>query len=173
MVGQYHRLNDHEFGQVIGVGDGWRHLACCSSWGHKVSDMTEQLNWTECQCRRHKRGRFDPYVCKIPWRREWQYIPEFLSWDFWPPTPFTLPKGNGFYYNRYLFLKRLVTIGWEILGPFLTCVVNFFLISWDTGGENLAQQSNLFPPWAHLHSSPHFLLSLSSGFHYMKLKIPS
>ena len=26
----------------------WRtgSLACCSSWGHKESDMTEQLNWT-------------------------------------------------------------------------------------------------------------------------------
>ena len=25
-----------------------------------------------CQCRRHKRCRFDPWVKKIPWRREWQ-----------------------------------------------------------------------------------------------------
>ena len=24
-----------------------RELACCSSWGHKESDTTEQLNWTE------------------------------------------------------------------------------------------------------------------------------
>ena len=24
-----------------------------------------------CQCRRHKRCRFDPWVVKIPWRREW------------------------------------------------------------------------------------------------------
>ena len=23
-----------------------------------------------CQCRRHKRGRFDPWVGKIPWRRK-------------------------------------------------------------------------------------------------------
>ena len=23
-----------------------------------------------CQCRRHKRPRFDPWVGKIPWRRE-------------------------------------------------------------------------------------------------------
>ena len=23
----------------------WRGLACCNSWGHKESDMTEQLNW--------------------------------------------------------------------------------------------------------------------------------
>lgn len=33
--------------------------------------------------------------------------------------------------------------------------------------------TNLFPPWAHLHSFLHFLLSPSSGFHYTKLKIPS
>ena len=25
-------------------GDGQRGLACCSSWDHKDSDMTEQLN---------------------------------------------------------------------------------------------------------------------------------
>ena len=29
-----------------GVGDGQGGLACCISWGHKESDMTEQLNWT-------------------------------------------------------------------------------------------------------------------------------
>ena len=31
-----------------------------------------------CQCRRHKRCRFDPWVGKIPWRRVWQLIPVFL-----------------------------------------------------------------------------------------------
>ena len=30
-----------------GVGDGQGGPACCSSWGHKESDMTERLNWTE------------------------------------------------------------------------------------------------------------------------------
>ena len=30
-----------------GVGDGQGGLACCNSWGHKESDMTERLNWTE------------------------------------------------------------------------------------------------------------------------------
>ena len=29
------------------VGDGQGGLACCGSWGHKESDMTEWLNWTE------------------------------------------------------------------------------------------------------------------------------
>ena len=31
-----------------------------------------------CQCRRHKRHRFDPWVGKIPWRRAWQPTPVFL-----------------------------------------------------------------------------------------------
>ena len=31
-----------------------------------------------CQCRRHKRPGFDPWVEKIPWRRVWQPFPVFL-----------------------------------------------------------------------------------------------
>ena len=31
-----------------------------------------------CQCRRHKRCGFDPWVGKIPWRRKWQPTPVFL-----------------------------------------------------------------------------------------------
>ena len=30
--------------QSLGIGDGHGGLACCSPWGHKVSDMTERLN---------------------------------------------------------------------------------------------------------------------------------
>ena len=38
---------DVEFEQTPGVGDGQGGLACCGSWGHKESDMTEQkLNWS-------------------------------------------------------------------------------------------------------------------------------
>ena len=35
-----------------------------------------------CQCRRHKRCRFDPWVGKIPWRRKWQPTPAFLPGKF-------------------------------------------------------------------------------------------
>ena len=31
-----------------------------------------------CQCRRHKKNEFDPWVGKIPWRMAWQAIPVFL-----------------------------------------------------------------------------------------------
>ena len=43
-VRQHHQLNGHESEQTLGVGDGQGSLACCSSWGRKESDMTEQLN---------------------------------------------------------------------------------------------------------------------------------
>ena len=47
MVAWHHRLNEHEFEWTPGAGDGQGGLACCSPWDLKVSDTTEQLNWTE------------------------------------------------------------------------------------------------------------------------------
>ena len=47
MAGWYHQLDAHEFEWTPGVGDGQGGLACCDSWGHKESDTTERLNWTE------------------------------------------------------------------------------------------------------------------------------
>ena len=47
MVGWHHWLNGHGFGWTLGVGDGQGGLACCSPWGLKESDTTEQMNWTE------------------------------------------------------------------------------------------------------------------------------
>ena len=47
MIGWHHRLNGHEFGQALGIGDGHGSLVCCSPWGHKVLDTTEWLCWTE------------------------------------------------------------------------------------------------------------------------------
>ena len=44
MFGWRHRLNGHEFGGTLGVGDGQGGLVCCGSWGCKESDVTEQLN---------------------------------------------------------------------------------------------------------------------------------
>ena len=44
MVGWHHQLNAHEFEQAPGDGEGQRSLVCFCPWGHKESDMTEQLN---------------------------------------------------------------------------------------------------------------------------------
>ena len=47
MAGWHYRLDGHEFEWTLGVGDGQGGLACCGSRGHKESDTTEWLNWTE------------------------------------------------------------------------------------------------------------------------------
>ena len=47
MVGWLHWHNGHGFGWTLGVGDGQGGLVCCGSWGHKESDTTEWLHWTE------------------------------------------------------------------------------------------------------------------------------
>ena len=43
MVEWHHPLNGYEFEQALGDSEG-QSLACCSPWGHKESDTTEQLN---------------------------------------------------------------------------------------------------------------------------------
>ena len=55
-----------------------------------------------CQCRRHKRHGFDPWVGKIPWRRRWQ------------PTLISLPRESpwteelmGYFHGVTKSLKRL------------------------------------------------------------------
>ena len=47
MVGWHHQLYGHEFELALVLGDGQGNLACYSPWGHKESDRTEWLNWTE------------------------------------------------------------------------------------------------------------------------------
>ena len=44
VVEWHHRLNGHEFEQALGVGDGQGKPMCCSPWGRKESDITEQVN---------------------------------------------------------------------------------------------------------------------------------
>ena len=36
--------DEHEFEQTPGVGNGQGSLVCCSPWGRKEQDMTEQMN---------------------------------------------------------------------------------------------------------------------------------
>ena len=44
MVGWHHLLDGHEFEQALAVDDGQGTLACCSPFGLRESDTTEQLN---------------------------------------------------------------------------------------------------------------------------------
>ena len=66
MVGWHHWLNGHEFGWTPGVGDWEAGLPCCSPWGCKELDMTEQLNWTE-------------YIYKDLYEAEYIYIKEYVA----------------------------------------------------------------------------------------------
>ena len=47
MVGWHHWLNGQEFEQAPEVGDDQGKLVCCRPWGHKESDKTVWLSWTE------------------------------------------------------------------------------------------------------------------------------
>ena len=44
MVEWHHQLNGHKFEQTPGDSEGQGRLVCCSSWGRKELDTTEQLN---------------------------------------------------------------------------------------------------------------------------------
>ena len=44
MVGWHHCLNGREFEQTLGDGERQGNVACCSPWGLKELDTTEQLN---------------------------------------------------------------------------------------------------------------------------------
>ena len=43
MVGWHDQLNGHEFEQTPGDSEEQGDLMCCSSWGYKELDITEQL----------------------------------------------------------------------------------------------------------------------------------
>ena len=43
-VGWHHQLDGHESEQALGDSEGQGSLACCSLWGRKELDTTEQLN---------------------------------------------------------------------------------------------------------------------------------
>ena len=45
MVGWHQQVDGREFEQALRVGDEQGSLACCSPWGHKELDTTEQLKW--------------------------------------------------------------------------------------------------------------------------------
>ena len=70
LVGRHHWLDGQEFEQAPGVGAGQGNLACCSPWGHKESDTTEWLTWTEVQYLLRKIIYTSTWVseCENPWK---------------------------------------------------------------------------------------------------------
>ena len=65
IVEWHHWLDEHEFEQAPGVGDGQGSLKSCSPWGCKESDMTEWLNWTEHLRVLSSHWRIKSYCCLV------------------------------------------------------------------------------------------------------------
>ena len=65
--------------KVITVNLFFFFLQCCGACG-----LSMWLSGKEsaCQCRKHKRHGFDPWVRKISWGRKWQATPVFLPGKF-------------------------------------------------------------------------------------------
>ena len=63
MVGSRHQLDAHEFEQAPGDGEV-QGRACCSPWGRKESDTTEQLNRTELNPSHLDNHKSILYVCE-------------------------------------------------------------------------------------------------------------
>ena len=69
-----------------------------------------------CQCRRHKRHRFDPCVRKIPWRGAWQPTPVFLpaeshgqknlvGYNPWDHKELDMTEATYIYMLNFLYIK--------------------------------------------------------------------
>ena len=96
-------VNGHEFEQALGDGEGQGSLACCSPWGWKESDTTEQLNnnnslvrtlsfslnnvpWKLSYSSTHKDLPlfFQLYIIEL-WDNTAVYLTDFLMKDSWRP----------------------------------------------------------------------------------------
>ena len=75
-------LNWADWAGKVGLG-GWGFSSCSPSFSRNPDQLSgfpggASGKESTCQCRRHKRHGFDPWVRKIPWRRAWQPTPVFL-----------------------------------------------------------------------------------------------
>ena len=60
----------------------WIQLYRITSKAHRASQGGASGKESTCQCRRHKRRRFDPWVGKISWSRNRRPTPVFLPEKF-------------------------------------------------------------------------------------------
>ena len=69
-VGWHHQLHGHEFEQAPGDGEGQGSPVCCSPWGCKVLDNTDQ--WTELKLV-YSKYRKKARKAKAYWTKNWSY----------------------------------------------------------------------------------------------------
>ena len=66
MAGWHHRLDGHGFGWTPGFGDGQEGLACCDSWGHKGTRLS---NWTELNWLNTYYNMDEPWKRYVQWKK--------------------------------------------------------------------------------------------------------
>ena len=79
MAGWHHWLDGHGSGLTPGIGDGQGGLACCDSWCCKLSDMTEQLNWTELMAGKPERMS-RAAITQMLWRASITWVQISVHW---------------------------------------------------------------------------------------------
>ena len=77
-VGWHHRFNGQELEQTLGVGEEWRVLAFCSSWGHKESETTWQLD-NNIVGGLMRLSQTEPLEQGKAYSNHYYYIPGFIS----------------------------------------------------------------------------------------------
>ena len=104
------------------IATGWKQSQCPLTNGWIKCDKEimgfpggSVVKESACQCRRHRRYQFDPWVRKIPWRRKWQLTPAFLpreshgqkglgGYNLWVAKSWTwLSTPRHICYNEVLF----------------------------------------------------------------------
>ena len=79
MAGYYDQFDESEFEQTPRESEGQGSLACCSPWGCKESDTTEQLNWNYPQPRQRIKKQRHSFANKGPYSQSYC----FSSSDVW------------------------------------------------------------------------------------------
>ena len=108
----HHWLYGHECWVTPGVGDGQGSLAYCSLWGHKESDVTEWLNWTNK---------------KLTVNRSLKFLNVAVNW---PPVAHILSHIESLRKNKYWKLIISLKILWILIIQnylIITCKVEVFI----------------------------------------------
>ena len=112
-------FSGHEFEQTLGNSEGQGSLACFSPWGHKESDMTEWLNWTEWKKR--------VQGCKL--LKESQYLNHGLSEGHGNPLQYSClenPRDGGAWWAAVYGVAR----SWTRLKRLSSSIADSSRIAW-------------------------------------------
>ena len=128
MVGWHHWLDEHEFEQAPGVGEGQGSLVCCSLCGHKELNTTEWLNWTVLNGNNGDLLQNDLCQHARPPRTVVVSSPDPMTGHCWPTPSLETPKHTQASLTYSLMMSLLLSPG-----------------SWCTQGFICVLQESLFP----------------------------